>query len=202
MANVDDQIVFWVNGREVKFNVSAEFDSWQPRPESRRRPHWLPDNPLDAAPVAIGGQAISLKVHRAQVFRDLYYTAVQRQGFRSFDATDFGKARGRLRDLELPNQRVNGLSDAEIVRAVYADPPVWEKTELFSLRNHNVYELGEGQYFPLGDNSAQSSDARMWQQNFVDERFLLGKALLVFWPHYWNRPIPFLPNFSRMGLIR
>ncbi|MFO0939753.1 MAG: hypothetical protein U0930_03200 [Pirellulales bacterium] len=35
----------------------------------------------------------------------------------------------------------------------------------------------------MGDNSAASLDARMWQEHFVDERFLLGKALLVFWPH-------------------
>jgi signal peptidase I len=31
---------------------------------------------------------------------------------------------------------------------------------------------------------------------------MIGKALLIYWPHAWNRPIPFLPNFRRMQLIR
>jgi hypothetical protein len=62
--------------------------------------------------------------------------------------------------------------------------------------------LEDGQYFPMGDNSAASSDARAWYgHNYVEEKFLLGKALLVFWPHTWNAPVPFTPNFARMGLI-
>jgi len=202
MANIDDQIVLWVNGKPAKFDRPAEFDSWKIRSESQRRPYWLPSHPLDAAPVAIGGQGVSMKVLRAQVFRDLYYTAVSRNGFRSFEPTDFGKNRPFLRSKASPDGAVNSLNDEDMVRKVYSTPQWWDRTELFSLRVHNVYRLEEGQYFPLGDNSAQSSDARMWNQNFVEERFLLGKALLVFWPHTWNRPIPFTPNFGRMGLIR
>lgn len=202
MANVDDQIVLWVNGRVAKFDRPAEFDSWQIRSDSQRRPYWLPSRPLDAAPIAIGGQAVSMVVRRAQVFRDLYYTAVGRTGFRSFEPTDFGKNRVYLRSKAIPEGGRQWTSDQEAVHAVYSTPQWWERTELFAMRQHNVYRLEEGQYFPLGDNSAQSSDARMWNQNFVEERFLLGKALLVFWPHTWNRPIPFTPNFQRMGLIR
>jgi signal peptidase I len=75
------------------------------------------------------------------------------------------------------------------------------------MRNQRKYALADDHYFPMGDNSAQSADARAWydehgDHNYVEQRFMLGKALLVFWPHYWNRPIPFFPNFSRMGLIR
>jgi signal peptidase I len=36
----------------------------------------------------------------------------------------------------------------------------------------------------------------------VDRKLLTGKALLIYWPHAWNRPIPFLPNIQRMGFIR
>ena len=70
------------------------------------------------------------------------------------------------------------------------------------------FKLDADQYFPMGDNSSHSSDARAWvdrngeKHNYVEQKFLLGKALLVFWPHTWNAPIPFTPNFARMGLIR
>lgn len=198
MANVDDQILLWVNDRLVKFNQPANFDSWSLRDQSKRRPFWSLSHPLDAAPVALGGQNVALSVSRAQIFRDLYYTA----GYRNFDSTDFGNAWDQIRDLAPSGQSVNGMSDAQIVRSIYANPESWAETKLFSLRNQNTYQLEAGQYLPLGDNSAQSSDGRMWQKNYVEEKYLLGKALLVFWPHYWNRPIPFLPNFGRMGLIR
>jgi signal peptidase I len=203
VANIDDQIVMWVNGRAVKFDRPAIFDSWTVRSESQRRPFWLEQRPLDAAPLAIGGENISMKVNRAQVFRDLYYTAVQRNMLDGFDPSDFGNNRALLRSKAIPNlQPSNGLSDADIVHAVYSQPEFWEQTELFALRGSTTYRLAEGQYFPLGDNSAQSSDARMWNENFVEHEFLLGKALMVFWPHTWNRPIPYLPDFTRMGLIR
>jgi signal peptidase I len=36
----------------------------------------------------------------------------------------------------------------------------------------------------------------------VRRDLLTGKALVIYWPHSWRRPIPFFPNFQRMGLIR
>jgi signal peptidase I len=38
--------------------------------------------------------------------------------------------------------------------------------------------------------------------HYVERDLLIGKALLIYWPHTWNRPIPYMPNFRRMGLIR
>lgn len=35
-------------------------------------------------------------------------------------------------------------------------------------------------YFVLGDNSASSMDSRYW--GFVPKRFLIGKAMVIFWP--------------------
>lgn len=193
MANTDEQIYLWVNHRLVKFNQPAEFDSWRLRDASQRRPAWTKQDPLDASPIGIGGQGLDLKVDRARVYRDLYYIATRGS------PSEFGS---NLSIVERELGIAARMSDAQVVKQVYSNPESWESTRLFSLRQKQQFALSEDQYFPMGDNSAQSSDARMWNENFVEQRFLLGKALLVFWPHTWNAPIPFLPNVQRMGLIR
>jgi len=35
-------------------------------------------------------------------------------------------------------------------------------------------------YFVLGDNSASSKDSRYW--GYVNDKYLIGKALLIYWP--------------------
>jgi len=37
-----------------------------------------------------------------------------------------------------------------------------------------------GNYFALGDNSASSKDSRYW--GFLEDKYLIGKAVLVYWP--------------------
>lgn len=78
------------------------------------------------------------------------------------------------------------------------------------------YELGPGQFLMLGDNSAASKDSRLWTEgHHVDRSLLIGKALVIFWPHPWAASwsiplrflgselrLPFWPNFGRMRRIR
>lgn len=198
-ANVDDQIVLWVNGSVVEFNRSTAFDSRQFRSGAERRPYWTPEDPLDAAPIGIGGQGLELTVQRARVYRDIYYIAVQSADYSDFD---FGKSGSIINCVVDPALR-RGISATEAIEQVYSHPAWWADTELFDLRGVREFRLEEKQYFPMGDNSAASSDARAWRgHNYIEERFLLGKALLVFWPHTWNSPVPYTPNFARMSLIR
>jgi signal peptidase I len=66
-----------------------------------------------------------------------------------------------------------------------------------------MFRLAEGQYMPMGDNSPASSDARVWSgAPYVEEALLLGRALFIYWPHSLNKPIPYFPNFQRMGPIK
>ena len=44
----------------------------------------------------------------------------------------------------------------------------------------NPVEIGEKQYFFLGDNSRNSNDSRYWK--FVPESNMVGRAFMVFWP--------------------
>ena len=48
-------------------------------------------------------------------------------------------------------------------------------------------EVPPEMYFVLGDNSASSRDSRYW--GFVPKRYLIGKAVLIFWPPYRCRPV-------------
>ncbi|MBI2094461.1 MAG: signal peptidase I [Candidatus Omnitrophica bacterium] len=66
---------------------------------------------------------------------------------------------------------------------------VKESEVLASMHYYNQGPFGqEGQkvtvpkdsYFVLGDNSASSHDSRFW--GFVPRRYLIGKAVCIFWP--------------------
>ena len=70
---------------------------------------------------------------------------------------------------------------------------------LFDSRLYVDLKLEEDQFLPLGDNSPASYDGRFWYgENYVERDLFIGKALLIYWPHTWNRPIPFMPNFRKI----
>jgi signal peptidase I len=183
-ANVDDQLLLWVNGRLAAFDGPTTY-----LPEDPVEPHWSAQDPGDLAPLGVGARNVRMQVHRLKVLRDVYYQAVERD----FKA-EYGTG--------------HSMDD---IREIFSNPHSWATTNLFRSRRTVAFELGEGQYFPMGDNSPQSKDARLWSEGgnrstgykdpppYVKEELLIGKALLIYWPHAWR---PFLPNFERLGLIR
>ena len=44
------------------------------------------------------------------------------------------------------------------------------------------WQLGEREYFVLGDNSPNSKDSRLWKSPGAPEENLIGEAFMVFWP--------------------
>ena len=119
MANFDEQIVLWVNRRLVE--LDGAYDVRQVRNGTARRPYWSPEDPLDAAPVGIGGQDIALKVESAHIYRDIYYIAVQPGG----NFTDFPRDRISLSDA-IPDTvaRAGVFTARDVISAVYAHPQV------------------------------------------------------------------------------
>jgi signal peptidase I len=217
-ANVDNTLHLWIDRTLVRFSPSNRIRTDLEQDFENHRPQSSAQDPLDAAPVGIGLGGIAARISRAQVWRDVYYIAVEGENSnmidnQNFDAellqsvsaaalTDFLKATYSKTTTERFTSRTAVLRDA-----LFSTPELWDKSPLFKNRETVQFELGDGQFFPMGDNSAASSDARAWTpDHFVPRRLLIGRAVVVFWPHPWIKSIlsvniP-IPNFSRIGLIR
>ena len=182
-SNVDNEVRLWVDGEPVAFDSPTTYN-----PPASLRPVWDgADDPGDLAPVGIGSRGLDVHVTRARVLRDVYYVATSTEHSFSDDATtDY-----------------QGHFPMQTILNTLNRPEQWDKTDLFAVRRRVEFVLEEDEFFPLGDNSPESKDARLWgQPASVDRDLLTGKALLIYWPHSWNSPVPFFPNFERMGLIR
>lgn len=186
-ANVDNQLLLWVNGWLVDFDSATTFNR-----EANVRPKWNAKDPLDLAPLGIGSKGVGLKVTRLRVYRDIYYIATSSSSHDS--------------DYTFNNQYFGPNDPNGIVEQIFTTPESWDTAEIFAPegRRSITFHFDQDEFFPMGDNSPASYDGRLWSPgtSVVDRELLIGKALFIYWPHSWNRPIPFTPNIRRMGLIR
>lgn len=197
-ANCDDEMRLWVDGRFIEFGGPTTYDLGG----AGERPTWSEQDAGDLEPVRIGARGVGLRVERAKVLRDVYYVAID-YSLRADSDYDYSSATGGNANLPMHSGEIQEL---------FASPEQWAASGLFDARRAVDFRLGDQQYFPLGDNSPQSRDGRLWSSPswqgepypppYIDRRLLIGKALLIYWPHAWRRPVPFWPNFERMGLIR
>ncbi len=185
--NCDHQVVLRVNGAVISFDGPTTYESPQlvvPRSEA--------DDYGDLMPAGIGADQLALRLSQLRVFRDVYYIAQKNDGS-GYDS-----------DLD----RI--LSGPDGLEAFFRAPNLWTDEAFLAGRQAVEFELGPDQFFPLGDNSPASQDARTWPggqlrmpaPNYVERDLLIGKAMFVYWPHTWNAPIPFLPNPTQMRPIR
>jgi signal peptidase I len=191
-ANIDRQLTLWVDGRVAEFDGPTSYE-----PLDNDIPRSTPEDPLDLAPAGIGAKSVGLSVSRIRLRRDIYYIAASHSG--PAGLTDY--AHGQIGSLSY-QQLFQFLSSPE-----YWAPP--GQASPFDQRTEAVFPLGDDQFFMLGDNSPMSEDARLWNdEKFVSRELLIGRALVIFWPHSFNQipgtriPFPFFPNFAGMGLIR
>jgi len=195
-ANFDNQLYLWVD-RSTFDRGAMEFDA--PTAYGDLGNHVPTVEDLAAA--RIGASGTQLRVNHLQVFRDVYYIAIE--------------PRGAMSDYMLGQE--GGLSgDANDVQvaAFLSDPRQW--TAFNHLHQRQPLVLGPDQFLTLGDNSPQSKDSRLWTgidedknpEYYVKRDLLTGKALFVYWPHSWDKiigtniPFPFFPNFAQMRLVR
>jgi len=73
---------------------------------------------------------------------------------------------------------------------------------------NQAVELGTGEFFMLGDNSANSYDSRCWPTPVIREEYLVGKAFLVHLPtrllelrQFGGQRALAVPDWSRMRLL-
>jgi signal peptidase I len=177
LSNCDHELLLTVNDSVVTFDGPTTYDS-----DDLIAPVFSAADPGDLAPAGVASRGATVKLTGLKIFRDKYYIA----------------STGTSNDYDRPLQ-------PDQVRTVFQNPSQWASSGLFAEKNrrHEEFILDKDQFMPLGDNSPQSSDARFWHgHHYVERDLLIGKALLIYWPHTWNRPIPFTPNFPRMGPIR
>lgn len=186
-ANVDDQLLVWVDGRLAEFDAPTEYAGLDGRrPQSG-----------DLAPVGIAAaDGAALRASRVKVFRDVYYIAERGTGNGAISDFAFGQAH---------YGRATPQSVADFLSAEHH----WDA---FLHLREVEFPLDKDQFLALGDNSARSRDSRLWEKDgieyYVDRRLLIGKALFIYWPHSWDRvcgtniPFPYFPNFDRMGFVR
>ena len=211
-SNCDDELLLWVDGSVVRFDGPTTYDSRRFRPAVENYPRYGGrQHPLDASPIGLAVDGGSASIHRLRVDRDKYFIATKdcRSGVFDYDMSKLWSLAGR------------NVSLREI-QAVFREPELWSQFAGWEARREVTYALEEDQFFPMGDNSPESLDARCWagskeggyyravdedayrwsRASYVPRDLLVGKALMIFWPHPWNSPVPFTPNFGRMQLIR
>ncbi|MFH1245892.1 MAG: signal peptidase I [Candidatus Omnitrophota bacterium] len=70
--------------------------------------------------------------------------------------------------------------DGEVIH----EPEMFEKNYYYNEGSYGTVgariEVPKNYYFVLGDNSGSSRDSRYW--GFVPQKFLLGKAFVIWWP--------------------
>ncbi len=140
-----------------------------------------------------------MEIGRIRLLRDLYYIADK-----------YPSMNEPLADYEFNNGYV-GPATAKEIDFLLSEPGRW--AVFTDIPKEEVeFELGEGEFLALGDNSGESRDSRLWDGEGIGPEvprdLLIGKALFIYWPHSQNRipgtniPFPFFPNFKRMWVIR
>lgn len=80
------------------------------------------------------------------------------------------------RVIGVPGDRVEIRNQEVWVNGVLLDEPYIMAPPTYS----GTWDVGEGEYFVLGDNRNNSSDSHSW--NGLPEENILGKAMIVYWP--------------------
>ena len=199
-ANIDEQLRLWIDEKEWTLERNGEYDELCEQPGSPLRRTRNP-TAFDLTPVSLGSQEAQVQVSHLQVYRDIYYIAVD----------PISRNSGQCDLVQNPFFSAS-FPDAEKKNAdKLSDPAAWHNT--FGKTRTAVFPLAEGRFFMMGDNSAKSMDARVWTSmpgggQYVSREHMVGYAATVYWPHGYHVPyidqvipLAWFPNFRDMRLI-
>lgn len=163
-ANVDDQLLLWIDDGPVVFDGPT---SYEPLGNTRPRA-------ADLAPAGVASRGAALRLSRLRVLRDGYYIAMRMKPDEPFT--------GAISDFAGENWPYGLLSPSDVA-GFLSDEDRWD---VFEKRREVDFPLEQGQYLVLGDNSAQSKDSRFWERDgldyFVRREALLGRACWTYFP--------------------
>ncbi|QGJ71448.1 Signal peptidase I [Planctomycetales bacterium 10988] len=215
VSNIDQEIRVWLNRELIPLTSKDSSDQTLQGGEYFQLADIRPYEG-DLEPIGIQVEKATIEVSHLKVWRDIYYSA--KRGFSYLHDFDNEELEENFPIPVLQQQLY--LDDLRRLQAYWAefqsDPSRWDAY----LGSHSrEFQLEEDQFFVLGDNSPLSLDGRLWNpsRSFVDRNLLIGRALLIYWPHGWETPwhleinafgpqnqirLPFYPNFRRMNFIR
>jgi len=191
-ANIDDQLRLWINGKIIEFDKPTTYP-----PLENNQPTMV-----DLSPVGVGSRGAAVRISHLNILRDVYYIAERSAQHLINSGRTYS---GGAREFGVPLN----VAGNEKASGVLTHPERWGAA---NSTNAVEFDLDSEQYLMLGDNSARSSDSRLWEQKgfeyYVSRELLIGKALYIYWPHSWDKlpgtniPFPYFPNIQRMGLVR
>ncbi|MEX1223997.1 MAG: signal peptidase I [Pirellulales bacterium] len=202
MANVDDQIALWIDGRLVEFpGFATGTATYTDLPTDI--PRSTPDDAGDLAPAGIGVDGADAVVRDIKLSRDVYYIAVkQTDQNNGVGMSDYATMGHMLEPHDGVWDFYGRMDD------FFSNPAAWPSAFSDMKRARFVLEAfpdapEKDQFFAAGDNSPASYDSRLWPAaNYFERDLLIGKAVFIYWPHSLNKPVPFFPNFKRMQFVR
>tara|TARA_B100000676_G_scaffold57206_1_gene56309 strand:- start:8066 stop:10168 length:2103 start_codon:yes stop_codon:yes gene_type:complete len=218
-SNFDNELRVWVDDELVELNHRATFVT-----ERMLGPKWSEEDPGDLLPIGLHSTGLAMTLEDARVYRDVYYIASKNSLAIGGEYDVNFSEEGITSDLIMRYQR-----DIAQIDPIWLSPnrsssskynhiklhlsafPAWNDSPLFADRNSLEFDVHEDEFFPMGDNSPQSADARSetWfrdmGKNTFNRKLFIGEALLIYWPHPHGAPVvdwPIIPNFQRIGVIR
>lgn len=183
-ANVDDQLLLWVNGKLIEFPQSTAYGQLH-----NQRP-----NVEDLTPARIVSRGAKVSVAHLRLDRDIYYIATHRGHFSDY-----------MRNPLLSD-------DPRDLAQFLSTPQRWSVFDELASAEYPLEEgqyLALGDNSPnSGDSRVWTSE------HYVTRDLIIGKAFYVYWPHAWETNpslpipfrgrtirVPFYPNFWEMRLI-
>jgi len=218
-SNFDNELRVWVDDHLIELNHPATYLT-----EQTLGPKWSEEDPGDLLPIGLHSTGLAVTLENSRVYRDVYYIASDNSGDvggeyrKSLNSTsdETRKLVQRYREhvevvdrlwLE-PELRVPEQSVVQLHLDLF---PAWNDSTFFTDRGQLAFNVMEDEFFPMGDNSPASADARWYRwtselgKNTFNRKLFIGEALMIYWPRAQGDPFldwPFIPNFPRIGVIQ